>query len=96
MNLIIRDAVIQGIEISPVPRWRADDAEERVRDVVLAVPCRPIPSQLHHEYRRQIDFLCVALWSRLQLMLSTTIAIPCPPPMHADASPYFFFRRRNS
>jgi hypothetical protein len=34
--------------------------------------------------------------SQIQLMLSTTIAIPCPPPMHADASPYFFFRRRNS
>jgi hypothetical protein len=23
-------------------------------------------------------------------MLSTTIAIPCPPPMHAVASPHFF------
>jgi hypothetical protein len=28
--------------------------------------------------------------------LSTTTAIPCPPPMHAVASPYFFFRRRKS
>src|ERR1019366_9394890 len=35
-------------------------------------------------------------WQRTQLKLSTTIAIPCPPPMHAVASPYFFFRRRNS
>src|SRR5579862_5946425 len=29
-------------------------------------------------------------------MLSTTIAIPCPPPMQAVASPYFFFRRCSS
>jgi len=29
-------------------------------------------------------------------MLSTIIAIPCPPPMQAVASPYFFFRRRSS
>jgi hypothetical protein len=28
--------------------------------------------------------------------LSTTIAIPCPPPMQAVANPYFFRRRRNS
>ena len=33
---------------------------------------------------------------QIALKLSTTIAIPCPPPMHAVASPYFFFRRRNS
>ena len=31
-----------------------------------------------------------------QFKLSTIIAIPCPPPMQAVASPYFFFRRRNS
>src|SRR5882724_9739821 len=31
-----------------------------------------------------------------QFKLSTTIAIPCPPPMHAVARPYFFLRRRNS
>src|SRR6202167_6545909 len=42
INLTIRDAVIQGVEISPVPRWRADDAKERVIDVVIAVPCRSI------------------------------------------------------
>src|ERR1700723_4012095 len=50
INLTIRDAVIQGVEISPVPRWRADDAKERVIDVVIAVPCRSIHSHLHHEY----------------------------------------------
>src|SRR3984885_11311158 len=33
---------------------------------------------------------------RAQFKLSTPIAIPCPPPMQAVASPYFFFRRRNS
>ena len=27
---------------------------------------------------------------------STTIAIPCPPPMQADATPQRFFRRRSS
>ena len=27
---------------------------------------------------------------------STTMAMPCPPPMQAVAKPYFFFRRRNS
>src|SRR5215813_10644500 len=31
-----------------------------------------------------------------ELKLSTTIAMPCPPPMQAVASPYFFFRRRSS
>src|SRR6202035_1796203 len=40
-----------------------------------------------------------SLWAKppfLQFILSTIIAIPCPPPMQAVASPYFFFRRRNS
>ncbi len=33
---------------------------------------------------------------KFQLALSTIIAIPCPPPMHAVANPYFLFRLRNS
>jgi hypothetical protein len=37
-----------------------------------------------------------ALGKEIQFILSTIIAIPCPPPMQAVASPYFFFRRRNS
>src|SRR5205823_6879329 len=38
-------------------------------------------------------FLCALCG---QFKPSTTIAIPWPPPIHAVASPYFFFRRCNS
>src|SRR5579864_6869656 len=40
--------------------------------------------------------LCSRFQKNYRCRFSTIVAIPCPPPMHAVARPYFALRRRNS
>src|SRR5580704_6377461 len=46
INLTARYAVVERIKISPVPRWRTNDAEKRIIDIVLGIPRRPVHDQL--------------------------------------------------